>query len=138
MIVDWERGVPKWCYRIPALLLPLRSTSATGNHFPTAGNVIVAGWATTRADGLDQLTSIVNVGALTAFIFVQASVVGYFLIKRQGSETPSGFKHGLIPVVGAILLAIVLINANPLALIIGAVWLAIGVVVYLVRNRRRV
>lgn len=102
------------------------------------GNVIVAGWATTRADGLDQLTSIVNVGALTAFIFVQASVVGYFLVKRRGQETPSWFTHGVIPVVGAALLAIVLVSANPLALLIGAIWLVIGVVVYLVQNRKRV
>lgn len=99
------------------------------------GNVIVAGWATTRADGLDQLTSIVNVGALTAFIFVQASVVGYFLVKRRGDEAPSWLKHGLVPVIGAVLLIIVLVSANPLALVIGAVWLALGAVVYLVRNR---
>ncbi|MDN5634385.1 MAG: amino acid permease, partial [Brevibacterium sp.] len=65
-------------------------------------------------------------------------VVGYFLVRRQGSETPSWFTHGAIPIIGAVLLAIVLVSANPLALIIGAVWLAIGLVVHLVRSRRRV
>ena len=101
------------------------------------GNVIVAGWAATRADGLDQLTSIVNVGALTAFVFLQASVVGYFLVKKQGSEAPNWFNHGVIPVIGAGLLIAVLVSANPLALVIGCVWLVIGLAVFAVNNRRK-
>ena len=35
MIVDWKRGAMERCYRIPALLLPLRSTAATRCRFPT-------------------------------------------------------------------------------------------------------
>lgn len=136
ILMDMGRNgqVPKFLGQVS----PRTGVPWKGILVAAAGNVIVAGWATTRADGLDQLTSIVNVGALTAFIFVQASVVGYFLVKRQGSETPSWFKHGLIPIVGAALLVIVLVSANRLALIIGAIWLALGLVVYLVRNRRRV
>lgn len=135
ILMDMARNgqVPKFLGQVS----PRTGVPWKGILVAAVGNVIVAGWATTRADGLDQLTSIVNVGALSAFIFVQASVVGYFLVKRRGEEAPSWLKHGLIPIVGAVLLAIVLVSANPLALIIGAVWLAIGVVVYLVRNRRR-
>lgn len=136
ILMDMSRNgqVPKFLGQVS----PRTGVPWKGILVAAVGNVIVAGWATTRADGLDQLTSIVNVGALSAFIFVQASVVGYFLVKRRGEEAPSWLKHGLIPIVGAVLLAIVLVSANPLALIIGAVWLAIGVVVYLVRNRRQV
>ncbi|WP_235345206.1 APC family permease [Brevibacterium sp. UCMA 11754] len=136
ILMDMGRNgqVPKFLGQVS----PRTGVPWKGILVAAAGNVIVAGWATTRADGLDQLTSIVNVGALSAFIFVQASVVGYFLVRRKGSEAPSWFSHGAIPIIGAVLLAIVLVSANPLALIIGAVWLAIGIVVYLVRNRRRV
>ncbi|MDN6605237.1 APC family permease [Brevibacterium sp.] len=136
ILMDMGRNgqVPKFLGQVS----PRTGVPWKGILVAAAGNVIVAGWATTRADGLDQLTSIVNVGALSAFIFVQASVVGYFLVKRQGSETPSWFTHGLIPVVGALLLIIVLVSANPLALIIGVAWLALGIVVYLVRTHRRV
>lgn len=129
-----QRQVPKFLAEVS----PRTGVPWKGILVAAAGNVLVAGWATTRADGLDQLTSIVNVGALTAFVFVQASVVGYFLIKRQGSENPSWFNHGLVPIVGGALLIIVLISANPVALLIGAIWLVIGIVVYLVQNRRRV
>ncbi|WP_009884482.1 APC family permease [Brevibacterium aurantiacum] len=136
ILMDMGRNgqVPKFLGQVS----PRTGVPWKGILVAAAGNVIVAGWATTRADGLDQLTSIVNVGALSAFIFVQASVVGYFLIKHRGQEAPNWLNHGLIPVVGALLLIIVLVNANPLALVIGAIWLAIGIVVYLVRNRRRV
>ena len=136
ILMDMGRNgqVPKFLSQVS----PRTGVPWKGILVAALGNVIVAGWATTRADGLDQLTSIVNVGALSAFIFVQASVVGYFLVKRRGVEAPSWFKHGLIPVIGAVLLIIVLVSANPLALLIGAAWLVIGVVVHLVRNRRRV
>ncbi|RBP67188.1 amino acid/polyamine/organocation transporter (APC superfamily) [Brevibacterium sanguinis] len=125
--------------RVPRFLAEVSPRSGVpwkGVLVAAAGNVLVAGWATSRADGLDQLTSIVDVGALTAFVFVQASVVGYFLVKRLGGEDPSWFRHGLIPVVGGLLLILVLVNARPLALIIGAAWLLLGVLVYVVQSRR--
>ena len=129
-----SRQVPKFL----AEVAPKTGVPWKGILVAAGGNVIVAGWAATRADGLDQLTSIVNVGALTAFIFLQASVVGYFLVKKQGSEAPNGFNHGVIPVIGAGLLIAVLVSANPLALVIGAIWLVIGIAVFAVNNRRRI
>src|SRR5699024_7440055 len=128
-----SRQVPKFL----AEVAPKTGVPWKGILVAAGGNVFVAGWAATRADGLDQLTSIVNVGALTAFIFLQASVVGYFLVKKQGSETPNWFNHAVIPVIGAGLLIAVLVSANPLALVIGAIWLVIGIAVFAVHNRRR-
>ena len=128
-----SRQVPKFL----AEVAPKTGVPWKGILVAAGGNVFVAGWAATRADGLDQLTSIVNVGALTAFIFLQASVVGYFLVKKQGSETPNWFNHAVIPVIGAGLLIAVLVSANPLALAIGAIWLVIGIAVFAVNNRRR-
>ena len=128
-----SRQVPKFL----AEVAPKTGVPWKGILVAAGGNVFVAGWAATRADGLDQLTSIVNVGALTAFIFLQASVVGYFLVKKQGSETPNWFNHAVIPVIGAGLLIAVLVSANPLALVIGAIWLVIGIAVFAVNNRRK-
>ncbi len=129
-----SRQVPKFL----AEVAPKTGVPWKGILVAAAGNVIVAGWAATRADGLDQLTSIVNVGALTAFIFLQASVVGYFLVKKHGCEAPNWVNHGVVPVIGAGLLIAVLVSANPLALVIGSVWLVIGLAVFAVNNRRRI
>jgi amino acid transporter len=128
------RQVPKFL----AEVAPRTGVPWKGILVAAGGNVIVAGWAATRADGLDQLTSIVNVGALSAFVLLQASVVGFFLIRKQGSEAPDRFKHGVVPIIGAGLLIAVLVSANPLALLIGGIWLLIGIAVFAVNNRRRI
>lgn len=128
------RQVPKFL----AEVAPRTGVPWKGILVAAGGNVIVAGWAATRADGLDQLTSIVNVGALSAFVLLQASVVGFFLIRKQGGEAPDRFKHGVVPIIGAGLLIAVLVSANPLALLIGGIWLLIGIAVFAVNNRRRI
>lgn len=128
------RQVPKFL----AEVAPRTGVPWKGILVAAGGNVIVAGWAATRADGLDQLTSIVNVGALSASVLLQASVVGFFLIRKQGSEAPDRFKHGVVPIIGAGLLIAVLVSANPLALLIGGIWLLIGIAVFAVNNRRRI
>lgn len=97
------------------------------------GNVAMATWAATRGDGLDLLVSMVDVGALAAFVMLHASVVGYFWVRRRG-DSRSVFRHLITPVFGAAILVVILVNASGLALIVGAVWLFVGLVVALVRR----
>jgi len=65
-------------------------------------------------------------GALAAFVLLHASVVGFFLVRGLG-RTRSVLRHGVVPVVGALVLVLVLVNATHLALVVGAVWLLVGV-----------
>ncbi len=111
--------------------VPVRSIVLTA-----AGNVIVAMWAATRADGLNILSSVVNVGALTAFILLHVSVIGYYLVRGKASVPGNWFSHGVIPAVGAVLLVLVLASASRLALLVGIVWFVLGVIVALVVQRR--
>ena len=104
---------------------PLPATLVTA-----AGNVLVALWAATREDGLDRVVSIVDVGALVGFVLVHASVIAWFVVRRRGGSV-SWLSHLLVPVLGAIVLLVVLVNSTPMALIVGAVWALIGVVVML-------
>lgn len=105
--------------------------------FTASGNIVVALWAATRGDGLDILSSVVNVGALTAFILLHASVIGYFLIKKLGPGPGSWFLHGAVPAIGAVLLVVVLASATPLALGIGVAWFVLGLVVAAIMYVRR-
>jgi len=41
-------------------------------------------WAARRGDGMDHLVSVVDIGALTAFTLLHASVVGWFAVRRRG------------------------------------------------------
>lgn len=97
------------------------------------GDVVMATWAATQAEGLDHLVSIVDVGALVAFVMLHVSVVGYFWVRRRGADR-SPWRHVVFPVVGAAILLLVLVNASRLALVIGLVWFVLGVVVLLVRR----
>lgn len=89
---------------------------------------VVAIWAAGRDDGLDILVSIVDVGALAAFTLLHASVVGYFVV-RQGSR--NWWAHLVVPVLGAAVMVAVLALSSTTALIVGLVWLAVGIVVSL-------
>lgn len=123
---------------LPAVLStisPRTGVPIVGTLVAASGNVIVSIWAATRPDGLDTVVSIVDVGALVGFILVHAAVIGYVLVRGQGTER-SIVRHGAVPMVGIIVLLLVLLNASSSALIIGGVWAVLGVVVMLLRPAR--
>ncbi|MFF4097949.1 APC family permease [Streptomyces sp. NPDC001903] len=98
--------------------------------------LVAAVWAARRDDGLDQLVSVVDVGALVAFTLLHASVVGWFVVKR-GAGAPVWWKHLLLPVLGAAVTVAVIVEAAWTAQLVGAVWLAVGLAVLAVQGTRR-
>lgn len=77
------------------------------------------------------LSSLVNFGALFSFLLLHITVAVYYLVrKRQRTFGP----HLLVPLIGFVILAYVLVNADVQAKIGGLVWLAIGVVVIVARK----
>ncbi|WP_371602919.1 APC family permease [Streptomyces sp. NBC_01220] len=125
--------------RLPALL----SKVDPGSGVPRIAiliaavvTMVAAVWAARRDDGLDHLVSVVDVGALTAFVLLHASVVGWFAVRRMEGP-PSWWRHVLIPVVGAGVLIAVIVEATTSAQVVGACWLAVGLVVLAVQRGRR-
>ncbi|MYX97037.1 amino acid permease [Streptomyces sp. SID486] len=96
--------------------------------------LLAAGWAARRDDGLDRLVSVVDIGALSAFTLLHASVVGCFV--RRGDEL-CWWRHVLVPVVGAAVTVAVIVAASGAAQVVGAVWLGIGMLVLAAQWRRR-
>ncbi len=94
----------------------------------------VAVWAARRADGLPLLVSIVDVGALSAFALLHASVVGYFVAGRHPERR---LWHVLVPLGGAIVTLWILAEASRAAQITGAAWAVVGVAAYLSSGRSR-
>ncbi|MFV0128026.1 APC family permease [Streptomyces sp. HMX112] len=102
-----------------------------------AGVTLVAAvWAARRDDGMDHLVSVVDVGALSAFVLLHASVVGWFAVRRGPGAPPHWLKHVVLPVVGAAVLVAVIVSAAASALVVGAVWLGVGLVVLLAQRVR--
>ncbi|MFG2403716.1 APC family permease [Streptomyces brevispora] len=118
--VDPRSGVPRIAILIAAVV-----------------TLVAAVWAAGRDDGLDHLVSVVDVGALTAFVLLHASVVGWFAVRRMEGP-PSWWRHVLIPVVGAGVLIAVIVEATSSAQVVGGSWLVVGLVVLAVQRGRRV
>ncbi|MFI9047588.1 APC family permease [Streptomyces sp. NPDC053427] len=94
--------------------------------------LVAAVWAARRGDGLDQLSSIVNVGALTAFALLHASVIGWFCFRGR-SGVPSVPRHVVVPLLGLAVVVAVIAEASAAARTVGAAWLAVGLVVLAVQ-----
>ena len=78
---------------------------------------------------LDALLSLVNFGALVAFLFVNASVIGLYGVKRKSGRA---IWHWLLPALGFCVTAYVLSGLGESAIRLGVVWLAIGIAYYVV------
>ncbi|MFD8322065.1 APC family permease [Kitasatospora purpeofusca] len=98
----------------------------------SAGITLVAAvWAADRDDGLDRLTSVVDIGALTAFTLLHASVVGWYVV-RHGSRDWA--RHLVVPVLGVLVIGAVVAEAAGSAQVVGLVWLAVGLLVVAARS----
>lgn len=125
--------------RLPSVLSQVDSRSGVPRLAITCAAVVTlvaAVWAARRDDGLDHLVSVVDVGALTAFVLLHASVVGWFVVRRMEGP-PSWWRHVLMPVVGAVVLVVVILEATTSAQLVGLCWLGIGLVVLAVQWGRR-
>jgi amino acid transporter len=80
---------------------------------------------------LELLLSIVSFGAMTAFLFVHASVIGHFLW-RKGSR--AWLRHLIAPLLGFLIIAFVMIEMSTNAKRVGLSWIAAGVVIVLARK----
>ncbi|MET9295174.1 APC family permease [Streptomyces sp. NPDC003077] len=98
--------------------------------------LLAAVWAARQDAGLDHLSSIVNVGALTAFALLHASVIGWFWVRKRAAK-PGLVRHVLVPLLGLAVVVAVIVEASGTAQVVGAVWLAIGLVVLAVQHPGR-
>ncbi|MCL6297689.1 APC family permease [Streptomyces kronopolitis] len=99
--------------------------------------LVAAVGAARRDDGLALLSSIVSVGALTAFGLLHASVIGWFRFRvRERAGLPGVLRHVVAPSLGLAVVAAVLAEASVTAQLVGGGWLVVGAVVLVVQRRR--
>jgi amino acid transporter len=79
-----------------------------------------------RTDGIALLSSLINFGAMSAFLVLHVAVVWHYVGRRRSRNL---FTHLLIPAAGFAILGYVVFNANVAAQRLGFVWLALGVLV---------
>src|SRR5262249_21524723 len=82
-----------------------------------------------RDDGITLMSTLVNFGAMTAFLALHVSVFWHYVV-RNGSR--DWMRHVAFPLIGFLILLYVVINANVAAQRLGFIWLGIGVVILVV------
>ncbi|GAB6181659.1 APC family permease [Desulfotomaculum defluvii] len=75
---------------------------------------------------LDKLTSLVNFGALTGFLFLHLSVFIHYVIRKGQRDLVSLFKYLLLPGCGFAIIFYVWLSLQAEAKTLGFIWLAIG------------
>jgi amino acid transporter len=78
---------------------------------------------------LPLISSLVNFGALFGFCLLHVAVFWHYIVRKRSRNW---LLHGVVPVLGFLIIAYVLINADPLAKIGGLVWLVIGAIIFAV------
>ncbi len=99
-------------------------------------SLVVGVWFAERADGITLLSTLVNFGALSAFLLLHAAVVTHFAIRRGAGAGLNVWRHVVAPVLGFAIIALVIFEANVAAQRLGFAWLAVGVVVVAVAYAR--
>ncbi len=105
-----------------------RSVPANATLFVAGlSTVLVLGiWYFDRGSGIGLLASLINMGALIAFVVLHVCVIVHYMGKVRSKNI---WSHLIVPLVGMAILIEVIINANVLAQEVGGIWLAIGVIV---------
>ncbi|WP_406342708.1 APC family permease [Streptomyces sp. NBC_00648] len=98
--------------------------------------LVAAVWAARRDDGMDHLVSVVDMGALTAFLLLHASVIGWYAVRRR-EGAPNWLTHVVLPLLGAAVIVAVMWEATRTAQVVGLVWLVLGVGVLMVQGAER-
>jgi amino acid transporter len=126
-----DRQLPRFLAKVhPGHQVPERAT------FLVAGISVAVGTGMTLRDdnGVSLLTTLVNFGALTAFLLLHLSVIVHYLVRRRSRDY---LRHLVVPLCGMAILGYVVVEAKVAAQTVGLVWLGIGLVVMAVLLLRR-
>jgi amino acid transporter len=127
-----DRQLPSVLAKVhPKHGVPVNATLLTA-----AVSLVLGLYMASRDDGITLLSTLVNFGALTAFLVLHVSVVTHFLVRRRSRNY---WRHLVAPALGFGILFYVVINADVAAQELGFVWLGIGVaiLVFLLVTGRR-
>ena len=118
---------------MPRALAQLSPRSGVPRNAIAASGALSIAVALYFANQFDTLTSMVNFGALTAFVAVNASVIALFIVKRK---SPRFIAHLLLPLLGIIVIVAVIAQMSKLGLAVGCAWLLAGIIVTAVLRAR--
>ena len=114
--------------QLPAFLKkvhPVRKIPSNALFFVAGLSLAIGIPITFLPEGLATIASLVNFGALSSFLMLNLAVIWWFMVKQKSRRW---FVHLVLPLLGTLVLAAVVWNAQVAAQTLGFVWLGIGIV----------
>jgi amino acid transporter len=114
--------------QLPAILAkvdPKHRVPVNATLFVAVISLVLGVYMSSRDDGITLLSTLVNFGALSAFLVLHVSVVWHFIVRKKSTDY---WRHLAVPVIGFVILLYVVINAQVAAQTLGFTWLGIGIV----------
>ncbi len=119
-----DRQLPRFLARVHARhRVPVNATLLVA-----VISIVLGVWFAQRDDGISLLSTLVNFGAMSAFLILHASVLNHF-VRRRAAGGIDVWRHVVAPAVGFLVIMFTIIKANVLAQRLGILWLGIGIVV---------
>src|SRR5579872_243719 len=119
--------------QLPAALAKLHPKYGT----PYVGMLLATALSLTVAIAMrfkmDELVSLVNFGALSAFLLLHASVIAVFWVRGRSGRW---VVHLAVPLVGIVIVLAVMSGMSPLAMSLGVFWLMAGLGYGLILRKR--
>jgi amino acid transporter len=115
--------------KLPALLAKVHPRYQTPYVSTLAVTVVSLLVGLFFADHLDDLSRVVNFGALTGFVLLHLSVITHYFIRGRSGDW---LRHVICPLTGLGIIIYVLYEMDRAAKILGVCWVAMGVLYYLV------
>jgi amino acid transporter len=113
--------------QLPRALGRVHARHGTPHMAMLLTSAIALAVALAGVDHADELSTMINFGALGGFLLLHLSVLRFF----GGKEPKVRFvMHRLVPGVGGVVSAALLLSLNALALEVGAAWLAAGLLLW--------
>jgi amino acid transporter len=81
------------------------------------------------------LLRLVSFGALTSFMFINASVFIYFFVKEKRRGIKGFFKYVILPLIGFLIILYVWLGLGKITFIVGFSWTFIGVVLGAIKSK---
>ncbi|WP_327086383.1 APC family permease [Nonomuraea sp. NBC_01738] len=117
-----DRQLPAFLARVD----PRRQVPVNATLVVAAVSLALGLYMSTRDDGIPLMVSLVNFGAMTAFLVLHVAVVHHYLVRQRSRNY---LAHLAVPVVGFAVLVVVVINASVAAQRLGFAWLGLGLVI---------